>query len=241
MSDELSAALRELAADRATAPIVGGPATRARAVRRRRRRRAAATLGAGTAALALLGVALTLRLGEDPAPSSGHRTPAAAAPSASATAPVATATPTPMALSGTLDLPARALTFAGQVMPILSTFDLSAPDLASGSTGATLMTVVAKPVRLELAADVPPKGRTVVNVAHAVELRDGKGSRLYVGTFATSIKAHGYYDARGGVIALGAAEARWFHNRVHPGDSIVVTTGIQPAPEASQTRGDQSR
>ncbi|MFJ1808603.1 MULTISPECIES: hypothetical protein [unclassified Streptomyces] len=225
MSDELSAALRELAAARATAPIVGGPATRARAMYRRRRRRAAATLGAGTAALALLGFALTLHLGEDPDHPAGRGT-SAAAPSGSA--PPSAATPLPV--SGTLDLPGSDLTFGGRVMPVLSTLDLR-----PGPTSTTPMTVVAKPVRIALAVQVPSKGRTVVNVAYVVELRDGEGGPLYVGTFPQDIEARGDYDVRGGVIALGAEDAQWFYARVRLGAGISVTTGPAPTPTTSPT------
>ncbi|MFD9432641.1 hypothetical protein [Streptomyces sp. NPDC060002] len=227
MSDELSAALSELAATRATAPVVGGPATRARAMRRRRRRRTAATLGAGTAALALLGFALTLSLGEDPDHTAGPRTAAATPP---VSAPPSAATPA--LVSGTLDLPGRDLTVGGRVMPILSTFDL-----LPGSTNTTPMTVVAKRVRIALAADVPSKGSTAVNVIDAVELRDGEGGPLYVGTFAPDIEARGEYDARGGVIVLDAEDAQWFYARISLGDSISVTTGTAPTatPSAATT------
>ncbi|GAB7103270.1 hypothetical protein JCM4814A_15840 [Streptomyces phaeofaciens JCM 4814] len=223
MSDELSAALRELAADRETAPTVAGPAIRARAMRRRRRRRAAAALGAGTTALALLGFALTLSFGEDPDHpdrSAGRGTSAVTPPGS---VPPSTATPAPV--SGALDLPGSDLTFGGRVMPILSTFDLT-----PGTTGTTSMTVVAKPVRMALAVDVVSEGRTVVNVAHAVEL-DGEGGPLYVGTFPPDIEARGDYGVRGGVIALGAEDARWFHARISLGDSISVTLG--PVPTAT--------
>ncbi|WP_327184311.1 hypothetical protein [Streptomyces sp. NBC_01334] len=218
MSDELSAALRELAAARATAPIVGGPETRALAMRRRRRRRAATTLGAGTAALALLGFALTLHLGEGPDRPAGRGISAGAS---SGSAPPSSATPVPV--SGTLDLPGSDLTFGGRVMPILSTFDLP-----PGPTSTTSMTVVAKPVRIAMAADVPSKGTTVVNVAYAVQLRDGKGGLLYVGAFAPDIEARGDYDVTAGVIALTTEDARWFHARIHLGTSLTVTTGPTP-------------
>ncbi|WP_314224971.1 hypothetical protein [Streptomyces zaehneri] len=221
MSDELSAALRELAATRATAPIVGGPATRARATRRRRRRRAAATLGAGTAALALVGFALTLHLGEDPDHPAGRGTSAGAS---SGSAPPSAATP--VTVSGTLDLPGSGLTFGGRVMPVLSTFDLS-----PGPTSTTPMTVVAKPVRIALAADLPSEGRTVVNVAYAVELRDKKGGLLYVGAFAPDFEARGDYDASGGVIALSTEDAQWFHAHIRLGTSISVT----PVPTPTAT------
>ncbi|MFJ9020977.1 hypothetical protein ACIRPU_13475 [Streptomyces sp. NPDC102259] len=225
MSDELSAALSELAAARATAPIVGGPATRARAMRRRRRRRAAATLGAGTAALALLGFALTLHLGDDPDHPAGRRASAVTPPGA---VPPSAATPAPV--SGTLDLSGRDLTFGGRVMPIRSTFDLQ-----PASTSTTSMTVVAKPVRIALAADVPFKGSTVVNVAYAVELRRGEDGPLYVGTFPSAIKASGGYDVRGGVIGLGVEDAQWFYARIRLNDSITVTTGTAPTATPSTT------
>ncbi|MGW0877859.1 hypothetical protein ACWD3Z_46525 [Streptomyces sp. NPDC002740] len=227
MSDELSAALRELAAARATAPVVGGPATRARAMRRRRRRRGVATLGAGTAALALLGFALTLRLADDPDHPAGPRTSGV---TASVAAPPSAATPVPV--SGTLDLSGRYLMVGGRVMPILSTFDL-----LSGPTSTTPMTVVAKRVRIALAADVPSKGSTVVNVVDAVELREGEGGPLYVGAFAPDVEARGDYDVRGGVIALGPEDAQWFFARIGLGDSISVTTATAPTatPSAATT------
>jgi hypothetical protein len=226
VSDELSAALRELAADRATAPIVGGPATRARAMRRRRRRRAAATLAAGTAALALLGFALTLRLGEGPDRSAG--------PGSSAVPPPGSALPrtaTPAPVSGALDLPGGELTFGGRVMPIVSKFDLS-----SGPTGTPSMRVVAKKSRVALTVDMLPKGYAVVNVASAVELRGGEGGPLYVGVVAPDVKAAGDYDAEGAVITLGAEDARWLYARIRLGDSIVVTAGA--APEATPSAAD---
>ncbi|MDQ0580853.1 hypothetical protein [Streptomyces rishiriensis] len=227
MSDELSAALRELADARATAPVVGGPATRALAIRRRRRRRAAATLGAGTAALALLGLALTLQLGGGRDYPAGRGT-SAVTPSGSA--PLSAATPAPAA--GTLDLPGRDLTFGGRTMPILSTLDLS-----PGFTSTAPMTVVAKPVRIALAVDVLSEGSTVVNVMDVVELRDGEGGPLYVGAFTPDIKASGDYDVRGGVIALGAEDAQWFYARIGLGDTIAVTVGTAPAatPSAAAT------
>ncbi|MFF3207608.1 hypothetical protein [Streptomyces sp. NPDC002962] len=225
MSDELSAALGELADSAATAPIVGGPATRALAMRRRRRRRAAATLGAGTAALALLGFALTLRPGEDPDHPAGRGTSAGAS-SGSPRTSAATAVP----VSGTLDLPGSALTFGGRVMPILSTFDLPPT-----TTTTTPMTVVAKPVRIALAADVPSKGATVVNVAYAVQLRDGNGGLLYVGAFAPAIEARGDYDVTAGVIALSTKDAQWFHTRIRLGTSLTVTTAPARAATPSPT------
>ncbi|MDR6981255.1 hypothetical protein J2X68_007997 [Streptomyces sp. 3330] len=228
MSDELSSALRELAAARSTAPTVGGPATRARAMRRRRRRRAAVVLGAGTAVLALLGFALTLQLGGATDHPAGGRTPAV---QPSVSAPPSAATPD--TVSGALDLRGRDLAFGGRVMPILSTFALP-----PGSGDTTPMTVVAKPARVALAVDVLSKGRTVVNVASAVELRDGNGSPLYVGAVPPDIEARGDYDVSGGVIVLGAKDAEWFHARISLGDTVAVTTATATATPTAATSSD---
>ncbi|MGW0766137.1 hypothetical protein [Streptomyces sp. NPDC002676] len=211
MSDELSAALRELAATHAAAPVVGGAEIRDRAMRRRRRRRAVATLGAGAAALALLGFALTLHLGGNTDHSADRRTPAVTRPGS---APPSAATPAPV--SGTLDLPRRTLTFGGHVMPILSKLDVPLEFTSP-------MTVVAKPVRGELTSDALSNGRAVVNVPYAVELRAGADQPLYVGTFSPQLKA-----LSDGWIGLAPEDASWFFARVRLGDTISVTTGAKP-------------
>ncbi|MGW0884265.1 L,D-transpeptidase [Streptomyces sp. NPDC002671] len=211
MSDELSAALRELAATNEAPPAVGGAEIRDRAMRRRRRRRAVATLGAGAAALALLGFALTLHLGGNPDHPAGRRAPAATRPdSASPSA----ATPAPV--SGTLDLPRRTLTFDGRVMPILSKLDVPL-----GSTNP--MTVVAKPVRAELTVDEFSNGRTMVNGPYAVELRAGADQPIYVGPFSPQLKA-----LSDGWIGLASEDASWLFARVSIGDTISVRTGATP-------------
>ncbi|MEU8649407.1 hypothetical protein [Streptomyces sp. NPDC048737] len=214
MADELSAALRELAAAHATDPAVGGPATRARAMRRVRRRRAAATLGAGTAALALLGLALSLHPGgdrDDP----DRRGPAAVAPPRS----------TPSPVSGTLDPYGRTLTFGGRVMPILS-----ASEALFRATGP--MTVVAKEDPKEMPLDVPRAGPTIapttVSVRYVVELRDGEGLPHYVGLSSPQLKDLSDDDTEDGWIGLGAEDAEWFHARVRPGDTMPVTTATTP-------------
>ncbi|MFG2284343.1 hypothetical protein ACGFNQ_37350 [Streptomyces asoensis] len=223
MSDELSAALRELAADSATAPVVGGPETRARAMRRRRRRRTGAAVGAGASALVLLGFGLFLRLGGDPDDPAGLRTPAAA-PSRS----VPPSSATPAAASGALDLPGLGLTVDGRAMPVLSKVDLPA-----GLPDGTSMTVVAKKIRTALTVDVVAKGYAVVNVTHAVELRAGEGAPLYVGTIAPDIEAGREYDVRGALIALDPEDAQWLYARIRLGDSITVTTRPAPATAAA--------
>ncbi|MFB0616217.1 hypothetical protein [Streptomyces sp. AGS-58] len=210
MADELSSALRELAAAQESAPVVGGPATRARATRRRRRRRAAASLGAGTAALAVLGFALSLRLGTAPDHPAGHRTEAVVSP-------------TPF--SDTLDLSRRTLSFGGRVMPVLSE-----SDALRGADSP--MTVVAKEDPRELSHPVSPSGPTigptVVSVRDVVELRDGEGRPHYVGLFSPQLKTLSD-DGGGGWIGLGAEDVRWFYARVRPGDTFSVTAGPTPA------------
>ncbi|MFC9291844.1 hypothetical protein [Streptomyces sp. NPDC057052] len=227
MADELSAALRELAAAHATAPVVGGPATRARAMRRVRRRRAAATLGAGTAALALLGLALGLHLGGDRDRPAGRR-PAAVAPPRST--PPTTAGPTPV--GSTLDLYGRTLTFGGRAMPILSE-----SGALSGATSP--MTVVAKEDPGEMPLDVPREGPTIgpttVSVRYVVELRDGEGRPHYVGLFSPQLEALSDEDAEAGWIGLGAEDAGWFHTRVRLGDTFPVTTGKTPTQTQTAT------
>ncbi|MFE1878767.1 hypothetical protein [Streptomyces diastatochromogenes] len=223
MSDELSAALRELAATQATPPVLGGAEIRARAIRRRRRRRTAAALGAGTAALALLGFALTLHLGADPDHRAGARPPAVTRPP-SALPPTAT----PVPVSGTLDLRGHTLTFGGRVLPVLSAFDVPA-----GYT--TPMTVVAKQTRTALTVEVRSKGPVVVEVPYAVELRDGEGRPLYVGSFAPEVKVLSDYDVSGRVIGLGTEDAQRFYARIRLGDSISLTTGTRPTAAPSVT------
>lgn len=219
MADELSAALRELAAAHATAPAVGGPATRARAMRRVRRRRTAATLGAGTAALALLGLALSLHPGgdrDDP----DRRGPAAVAPPRSTPSP--TAVPSPVV--GMLDLSGRTLTFGGRAIPMLSE-----SDALFGSTSP--MTVVAKEdpgeMPLDTSREGPAIGPTTVSVRYVVELRDGEGRPHYIGLFSTQLKDLSDND-EGGWIGLGPEDAEWFHTRVRLGDTFPVTTGTKP-------------
>ncbi|MCF4139456.1 hypothetical protein L1856_25840 [Streptomyces sp. Tue 6430] len=231
MADELSAALGELAAAHATAPVVGGPATRARAIRRVRRRRTVATLGAGTAALALLGLALGLHPGGDRDGPAARR-PAAVAPPRST--PPSTANPpstaTPVPVGGTLDLYRRILTFGGRAMLALSE---SGALLGSASP----MTVVAKDDRREMPFDVsregPTIGPTAVSVRYVVELRDGKDRPLYVGLFSPQFEDLGDKDVGGGWIGLGAEDARWFYARVRLGDTLPVTTGTTPTATAS--------
>ncbi|MGW1610727.1 hypothetical protein ACWCQZ_15175 [Streptomyces sp. NPDC002285] len=218
MSDELSAALRELAAAEATQPAAFGAEIRGRALRRRRRRRVAATLGAGTAGLTALAVALTLHLGGTPDHQDRLHPPAATP----AEPPLPSPT-TPEPVSGTLDLPGRTLTFGGRPMPILWESAREAP-----ATPTTSMTVVAKQEQRDLPVDIPSKDRAMVDVPYVVELRDGSDQPLYVGSFTAQLKSLTGFRVGGTLIALGPEDAKSFYARVGVGERISVTTGATP-------------
>ncbi|MFC8090471.1 hypothetical protein [Streptomyces sp. NPDC057301] len=225
MSDELSAALRELAAAEATQPVAAGAEIRGRALRRRRRRRVAAALGAGTAGLTALAVAVTLHLGGTPHDPDRLRTPAAT-PAATPADPSPPSAPTPTSpepVSGTLDLPGRTLTFGGRLMSVLWESAHDAPVIPT-----TSMTVVTKQEQRDLPVDIPSKDRAVVDVPYVVELRDDKDQPLYVGAFTSQLKALTGFRVGGGLIALGADDAKSFYARVGLGERISVSTGATP-------------
>lgn len=224
MSDELSAALRELAAAQATAPVVDGAGIRARAMRRRRRRRTAVGLGAGTVALAVVGFAVHLNLGgQQPDEPSASRIPPAASHSGSVPPP--TATPTPAA--GTLDLLRFTLTVDGQALPVVSKY----ADRA-GLSGP--LTVVARHASRDLPFEVRSKGPVKVNVPYVVELRDTEDRPFYIGAFTRPL-ALGDFETRSDWIGLDTEDAEWFYARTRIGDALAVTTFDSPAgtPSAS--------
>ncbi|MFF5477142.1 hypothetical protein ACFY5C_07345 [Streptomyces sp. NPDC012935] len=226
MSDELSAALRELAAAEATQPVAAGAEIRGRALRRRRRRRVAATLGAGTAGLTALAVVLTLHLGSTPDHPDRLRTPAATPAGPSLPSPPSPTSPEPV--SGTLDLPGGTLTFGGRPVPILWESARAAPGLPTAS-----MTVVTKREQRDLPVDIPSKDRAVVAVPYVVELRDGNDQPLYVGAFTSQLKSLTGLRVGGSLIALGPEDAKSFYARVGLGERISVTTGAKPTADPS--------
>ncbi|MFE6175230.1 hypothetical protein [Streptomyces sp. NPDC056464] len=234
MSDELSSALRELAASRATQPAVDGKAIRARAIRRRRRRTAVA-LGAGTAALVLLGLALKPALDGHPDQPAAPRIPAAdgTATGPERSLPPSSAAPAPV--SGTLSLPERTLTVGGRVLPVLSAFD--------GRTRLTgSLTVTAKHTERDLVVDVPSEGPLKVNVPYVVELRDTQGRLLRVGMYTKPL-ALGDPDTTGDWLGLDGADAKWFYSRVRLGDRMALRTvtapSATPSDRASAARGER--
>ncbi|WP_435216270.1 hypothetical protein [Streptomyces sp. bgisy034] len=217
MSDELSAALRELAAEQATAPVLDGPGIRARALRRRRRRRTAVGLGAGTAALAVVGFAVHVNLGGQPDGPPASRIPPAASHSGSV--PPSTATPMPAA--GTLDLLRFTLTVDGQDLPVVSKY-------ADRNGFSGPLTVVARHASRDLPFEVRSKGPVKVNVPYVVELRDTEDRPFYIGAFTKPL-ALGDFETRSDWIGLDTEDAAWFYARTRIGDALAVTTFDSPA------------
>ncbi|MFG2271198.1 hypothetical protein DMH25_08505 [Streptomyces sp. WAC 01325] len=225
MSDELSAALRELAATQATAPVVDGAGIRARAIRRRRRRRTAVGLGAGTVALAVVGFAVDLNLAGGPDHTPANRIPPAASHSGSTPPPTATPTPTPAA--GTLDLLRFTLTVDGQDLPVVSKY-------ADRTGFSGPLTVVARHASRDLPFEARTKRPVKVNVPYVVELRDTEDRPFYIGAFTKPL-AVGDFEPRSDWIGLGTEDAAWFYARTRVGDTLAVTTFDSPAGTPSVT------
>ncbi|WCH92507.1 hypothetical protein POD33_10425 [Streptomyces moderatus] len=225
MSDELSAALRELAATQATAPVVDGAGIRARAIRRRRRRRTAVGLGAGTVALAVVGFAVDLNLAGGPDHTPANRIPPAASHSGSTPPPTATPTPTPAA--GTLDLLRFTLTVDGQDLPVVSKY-------ADRTGFSGPLTVVARHASRDLPFEARTKRPVEVNVPYVVELRDTEDRPFYIGAFTKPL-AVGDFEPRSDWIGLGTEDAAWFYARTRVGDTLAVTTFDSPAGTPSVT------
>ncbi|MFJ3305881.1 L,D-transpeptidase [Streptomyces sp. NPDC086549] len=222
MSDELSSALREFAAEHETPAVVGGAEIRRRAVRRARRR-VAGMLGAGAAALALVAFAWNLDLAGDgkqrqvpaaPPAVSAHPSPSPSPTTSAVPSPTAT----PVLVVGTIDRGRRTLTVGGKVMPMGSGFDKN-PTLRGP------MTVYKKPGKTTLTVTNQTNGtRYNAVISYAVELRDAGNEPVYVGTaFAYNVKGIGKYDTSGGWIALDQADAKWFYDDVKTGGVLSVT------------------
>jgi hypothetical protein len=231
VSDELSAALRELAKDGATPPVVDGAGIRARATRRRRRR-SAAVLGAGAAALVLLGLVLTPVLDGHPDQPARPRIPAAEG-TASPDRSVPPSSAAPLPVSGTLSLRERTLTVGGKLLPVRSLFD--------GRTGFTgSLTVAAKHTTRVQSVDVPSEGPVKVDVPNVVELRDSQDRILYVGTYTKPLSLGGSVTA-GDWIGLDDAAAKWFYTSVRLGDRIALTTVTTPPVATPSDRASAAR
>ncbi|MEV5332263.1 hypothetical protein [Streptomyces werraensis] len=217
MSDELSGALRELAALHETPPPLPAAELRDRARRRSRRRRAGLALG--TAATAACAVTLvTLALHTDHPAGKRHRpgaTPATSpAPARTPTASASARAPRP---SGRLDVDLRTLTLAGRVLRV----DLRA---AGRFPPGTRLTVVAR----ISGAVLPLKSRTEVRevkVPYLVELRAPGGEPVYAGALSFDAKVLRALSGTTGWVGLSARDAEWLHDRLRDGDQIELTAG----------------
>ncbi|MEU6124035.1 L,D-transpeptidase [Streptomyces sp. NPDC047123] len=204
MSDDLSAALRDLAADHQTPPPGPGAEIRRRAVRRRRRRRTAVAGAALATAAVAVTVTAGLLSGPDDRP---HRRPA----------PVATdGTRAPAA---TVDLSRHRMTVGDRTLPVSA-------GSARHPTPAGRMTVVALHREKRLpAGDFGLGGEYDLTLPWVVELRTPDGRTNYVVALTYDEKAPGERDITRGWLGLRTADARLLHDRLAPGDVIVVRTG----------------
>ncbi|MFI2505963.1 hypothetical protein [Streptomyces sp. NPDC018972] len=223
MSDELTGALRELAAQHEVPPRVGAAEVRDRARRRSRRRRAGAALGTAAAAVCVLtAVAFTLHTGD---PGRNGRTPAAA-PEAPTPAPsAATSAPAPV---GVLDLGRHTLTVGERVMRVDSH---AFPRFPSGSR----MTVVAKDGTRTLRLESGVESGTEIKVPYLVELRTPGRQPVYAGALAFDTKALAVLSAGTGWLGMSHTDAEWFYTRAREGDRIEITPTVTPSTAETPT------
>ncbi|MER6953738.1 hypothetical protein [Streptomyces sp. NPDC000618] len=235
LSAELSTALRELAAQAETPPVLSGAEVRARAVRRARRR-LAGTLGATATALALVAFALTANFtahedGKGAATGAGagrqsqtpSATPADPSPSPpSLSSPPSSSSPSvsvPVPVVGTLDLVRRTLTVKDQVLRMSSEYFDSA-GLTSPLT--VYRTYDAKPL---VVTDLTDGTRHVLEMMYAVELRDARDERVYIGfDNAYDVQKPEGDESGSSWIGLAQADAKWFHGLATVGTSFALTT-----------------
>ncbi|WOX11214.1 hypothetical protein [Streptomyces sp. N50] len=231
MSDELSTALHELAADNESFPALSGAEVRGRAVRRGRRRMAG-VLGAGAVACTLVAFALTVGFTHSAEDGNGRQLPAAThaepvpsprVPSPRVTSPRVTSpevvTPVPRAsVTGTVVLGKRALIVGGRVMPMTS----GLPD-SPEPTGP--LTVYKKhETKVVTVTDLTGGVAYTTTISLAVELRDVNNEPVYVGiAFSSKEKSTGEQDTGAGWIGLDSADAKWFYEDAKIGSVLAVT------------------
>ena len=219
MSDELTGALRELAARHEAPPRIGAAEVRGRAGRRSRRRRATAALGTTAAAVcALTAVAFTLHT-EEPGPL--LRTPAAGSGTPAAPAP---------ASAGVLDLGRRTLTVGERVIRVDSR---SFPRFAPGSR----MKVVAKSTLKVLPLENGTRAGAEVKVPYLVQLSAPDRQPVYAGALAVDTKALAALSARSGWLGMNVADAKWFYARARAGDRIEITSTATARPATPDAVG----
>ncbi|MFE0102648.1 L,D-transpeptidase [Streptomyces sp. NPDC059009] len=206
MSDDLSAALRELAdSGRAPAPTTGAEVRR-RAVFRRRRRHAAVAGGTAVVAAALA-FGLTTALG-------GAHSERRPTPPAASSAPASPA--------ATVDLGRRTLTLGGRALPVSS-------GRADQPTKPGRMTVVAKHRTKRFTGEtVGLGGEYDVTLPWVLELRGPGGATTYIVALTYAEQAPGRQDVTHGVIGLRRSDAKWLYGRLSSG-SVVTVEGAAPA------------
>ncbi|MEU6993642.1 L,D-transpeptidase [Streptomyces sp. NPDC046465] len=204
MSDDLTSALHDLAADHRTPPPVPGAEIRRRAVARGRRRRAAvAGVTLATAAVVVTVVAGLLTGSDDDRP---HRTPA----------PVATEGAREPA--ATVDLSRHRMTLGGRELPVSA-------GTAQHPTPTGRMTVVATHRKLRMTAQTVGLDKYDMTLPWVVELRTPDGDINHIVALTYNEKAPGHMDVTQGWIGLRTDDARTLHDRLEPGDVITVRTG----------------
>lgn len=235
MSDELARALRELAEQHQSAPLVGPARIRARAQRRGRRRRAVLVLGGTAVAACALTVAAALA---PPAEDTGTR--AGSTPRPATTAPATTSAPVPLSSPATgaasgpvtgsatvdlLDMSHGTLTVGDRVMRV----DRQS---ATGLSAGHALTVTAKYDVLPSSASTRT-GRSGIAVPFVVELRTADGSPVYVGALPAQART------APGWVGLTGADARWFYSGVREGDQVRVVASVasHAGPGAAATDG----
>ncbi|MEV5264166.1 hypothetical protein [Streptomyces werraensis] len=213
MSDELTGALRDLAALHEAPPPLPAAELRDRARRRSRRRRAGLALG--TAAMAACAVTVVILALHTDHPAGKRHRPGATP----ATSPVPARPPTASARaprpSGRLDVDLRTLTLADRVLRV----DLRA---AGRFPPGTRLTVVAR----ISGAVLPLKSRTEVRevkVPYLVELRAPGGAPVYAGALSFDAKVLRALSGTTGWVGLSARDAQWLHDRLRDGDQIELT------------------
>ncbi|MEU7580650.1 L,D-transpeptidase [Streptomyces sp. NPDC041068] len=204
MSDDLTSALKDLAADhQSPAPVAGAEIRRRATVRRRRRRTAYAGAALVTAAVAATVTAGLLSGSDD-------RT-------RERPAPVATdGTGKPAA---TVDLSRRRMTVGGRELPVSG-------GTTQHPTPTGRLTVVATHREKRMpAGDFGLGGEYDLKLPWVIELRTPDGGTNYVVAMTYDEKAPGTRDITRGWIGLRPDDARWLHDRLEPGDVIAVTAG----------------
>ncbi|GAB2745384.1 hypothetical protein [Streptomyces bullii] len=216
MSDELAAALRELAVRHETPPPVTAHEVRARAARRSRRRRATAAVGLVTAVGTLAVIALTPH---GDAPDNDRRLPATAPDTPTPTV----STPRPaITTPRVLDLGRHTLTVGDRVMRVDSHFFDALPP-------GRELTVTARHEVLRLPQEAEAaKDAYFVKIPYVVELHTADRLPIYAGPLGFDTKALATLAPKASWIGLAPTDAEWLYTRSREGDRVTVTSTAVP-------------